>query len=131
MLHLPVSSPVNPLYISFPKIVEALIFSLNVSRFARGVHGHQAIVFSSPIAICISIRGRRAIPAANSGVGVSVCTTPRGAEPHLLNPWLAASSRLVRGLLRQFPATAFSDTAAVPLLMQLCNMKQNVSVYYV
>ncbi|CAI8029217.1 hypothetical protein GBAR_LOCUS16607, partial [Geodia barretti] len=35
--------------ISLPKIVEVLIFPSNVSRFARGVHGHQAIVSFLPL----------------------------------------------------------------------------------
>ena len=35
--------------ISLPEPVEALIFSLYVSNFARGVHGHQAIVSFLPL----------------------------------------------------------------------------------
>ncbi|CAI8013456.1 hypothetical protein GBAR_LOCUS8528 [Geodia barretti] len=34
--------------ISLPVPVEALIFSLNVSNFAGGVHGHQAIISFLP-----------------------------------------------------------------------------------
>ena len=34
--------------ISLPVPVQALIFSLKVSNFARGVHGHQAIVYFLP-----------------------------------------------------------------------------------
>ena len=108
MLHLPVSSPVNPLYISFPKIVEALIFSLNVSRFARGVHGHQAIVFSSPIAICISIRGRLPYPLLTLVWGCP-CARLLAARSHTFS---------IRGWLPpRGSCAAFSDSSQ-PLLFR-------------
>ncbi|CAI8054373.1 hypothetical protein GBAR_LOCUS29677, partial [Geodia barretti] len=45
------SSSLNPLspYQYIPVQVQALIFSLKVSNFAGGVHGHQAIVSFLPL----------------------------------------------------------------------------------